>query len=617
MALFDEIAQNFDTGEKVLFSHYSTPFRIKKKNRITVFLLALMLSILFDIIVFQYMIMESINITDLPWGFLWTLVFIGLIIFSISSLIGFILTIARKQVDKTKVVIVSDKKIYSRYVISRQAQLDVIKISEIKGINYTFNKKKEIFPIKTISFISDFDAASIVGFKIKKEEITINYQKLFESIVFEFGNTKQRTIDLMKKLQIQIPLHLKFSQHEYKRLKRRKILYFINSILLVPIFILGLYLSYIYFTTDLPSVLDISPYLIAFSAIYILTYFRIFLRINKLKLYPNDIFIFGSNDFLLQGKKVTTKISFDAISSINIFSLKKIRKKEPSLDKINMGICINGLGNSIEYGPLPHFLDLYETFFLYILGWKAQNNLLYSKGDILKERPYSNIEIDREKQDKNSFLETNDLNLEPLDKKSHLYNSFKNHLGVQEKIYFEYDIKNNLPAVLLMDVISIIGLIVSIFIVFTRSYETYYDPLTTYILPVAFIFTFIMLSIGSIVYTYYLLIFGNLHYLFTDVKIITRFPRSIIEIPYEDIASIVKTNKLFGKYNIVLKLKKSLKKNPFSSFSRHSYALISPNTFFIKKIPNENDLITPLKYLRFIASENSITSKKIQQPDVV
>ncbi|MFX1236175.1 MAG: hypothetical protein ACFE8P_00490, partial [Promethearchaeota archaeon] len=270
MALFDEIAQNFDTGEKVLFSHYSTPFRIKKKNRITVFLLALMLSILFDIIVFQYMIMESINITDLPWGFLWTLVFIGLIIFSISSLIGFILTIARKQVDKTKVVIVSDKKIYSRYVISRQAQLDVIKISEIKGINYTFNKKKEIFPIKTISFISDFDAASIVGFKIKKEEITINYQKLFESIVFEFGNTKQRTIDLMKKLQIQIPLHLKFSQHEYKRLKRRKILYFINSILLVPIFILGLYLSYIYFTTDLPSVLDISPYLIAFSAIYIL-----------------------------------------------------------------------------------------------------------------------------------------------------------------------------------------------------------------------------------------------------------------------------------------------------------------------------------------------------------
>lgn len=454
-------------------------------------------------------------------------------------------------------------------------------------------KNDKNLPIYTVKNIPDF----------------LNFQNLFESILYHFGDQdKDKYIDGLYRPNFTI------SPENYEKISKRK-LKLTGLLLISPLIGSGISFGIASFMfIILGSLEDFNLLDIFFSEIFLIyailfnliCFFAILFEKLKMKhrmIGPHSELHIKSSKFLLKSPENVQELSFGKFTCLEQLKILKSGESITEMDDEIDGIRIRKSFNSDEriiFGPLENFIDNFQSIFWYLLEWKANNNLLFSKKRLLRKR--QDILAENIKSDDNiqelAFLKgkkKKDFNLTPLPISQNHYSRFRNYFEPNENIVLTYQPKVNLIKKILPLLIGVGGFIALFLLSASAEFSVDF---------------FIISLIGTIVFLFICLIgcmslptvklFKNSEFVFTDEKVIAQYSDEILITPYQNILNISTYHRFFrNSEKILIHLKHPIETSPFMD----KYTIIIP------EVSTSSDLREKIEFLKEKFGESKSISK--------
>ncbi|NVM29026.1 MAG: hypothetical protein HWN65_09280 [Candidatus Helarchaeota archaeon] len=492
---------------------------------------------------------------------------------------------------------ITDKKIYLYSGVHERFWVNSTELASIKAMDFEKKKSRIGMPeTGKIEFVmQDYETRvhSIMNIPNLHDS-----QKIIESILYEYGNIRQRWDALQEKFKLQFPYKFNISSKKLDAIrKRRKRL---NLYLMVGCFLTLLIGAAIYLI--LPIVIEIDVVIRPIVDVMILVVVIIIVGgiilgtsvekylLRKRSSPINSTITLNSQQVTLSNN-ITQTISMSPDICLNYLKIREpFKKYKFNWNTDAEGIVIKSAIDSdleMKFGPIDNFPEIFEIFFCYFIIWKAEHGFLLSKDQIttLKEGlPDQITEASTEKFaiTTSEVQDSKEISFHPIDLSSEIYQSFRKYLDPDERILLSYKPMMNLKLLYLKMALALIFLILS----FAASIlgDIYSN--------IAIVMVGILLMITSIPMLFCFCCSGDrliskAFYVFTNKKIIWKYSNKYILITYDNISSIIRRDKK-KTYEIDIKFKKPLETSPF----------MDKYTLNIPKIPYENNLIIQLTELR-------------------
>ncbi|HUX98667.1 MAG TPA: hypothetical protein VMV49_03880 [Candidatus Deferrimicrobium sp.] len=583
------------------FSPDETPlFRVRNAQNRTpgiFFIIPIIVSLLVVLIIFATVISFSFILV--------------IMIFIPVLLIGFMFLVFHSVLKSQQLLLLTNKRIYLYTKRQKFENIDTLNFSDLKAIIY---RKRRFLERKDNTGTIDF-----IGQEYKTALITINdvqeirqCQRIIESILYEYGGFKERWDEIKEKSQYNFPYNFKISADGLNILLKRNSRLNLYLMIIYTATLLSIILFYIF----VPSIISFLTLIMVIFIFFVGVLISVPVLSEKylLKRRPspsNAILRLDSERISISDNPYPASIPLNPETSLNYLKLthmmgkasyKREEYKYMLLDwyEDNLALQIKPSYDSnlaITFGPVNNFPDIYDLLFCYFINWKGERNHLLSKEQIFQlekqEIDAFSVEIKKQFATGTSAILVPEEILEPIEE--NLYQSFYHLIEPDEKILLSYKPLMNLTGRLLFCSLSIIGIIFGIS--------------CTYIFPM-WIFSQLFIAIIILMWSIFALVFNSIEFLgentlknavfiFTNKKIVIKFPKSYTIVYYSDIATVLRKDKK-KFYNIELNLKHPIKTIPFSVriLMTLKYNIIQKPTILIPEVPQGDKLIEKINYIR-------------------
>jgi len=300
-------------------------------------------------------------------------------LFMVSFVFIFIFFMFRKSpFRKEFCLVITDKKLYLYTKAGRVDSIDSIDLTSIKAA--LFKKKRYIKKnedIGKIVLISN-DLNKVHKNKIEIQNIKnlkFAYQKL-ESILWHFGNLKERINMFKSKNNIHLPYTFEIEQQTFNRYTRyRRIFDYLIIICIIAIGIgfIGIFLQFNF-------MIIVIFILFGGGFVGLFVYYRY--MISKVLTPLGNQFNLEESNVKLNGDEFSNIIPLSDEINLDYVQLPDFKKSSTgSFEVVGAVIIKESLDSSkmIKFGPIFKFYDFLEVIYLSILNWKGEQRLLLTK----------------------------------------------------------------------------------------------------------------------------------------------------------------------------------------------------------------------------------------------
>jgi hypothetical protein len=487
---------------------------------------------------------------------------------------------------REKLLVITNKNIFYKEMQNLLVNVKSLEINHIKSVifkEYHFKRAKDI---GSIAFIPDkkYDESSIILVNNIPQFSMI--QRRIESIIYHYTNIEERLNELQNQLKITLPQKIKISEELAKELLKLCILFIISSIVSIIFFILlGIFL-YNLFLGDLYYFISYLLSIIVYVVVFLVRIISKIIYYIQAILHQNRELKIGVKNIECSYKKYSNSIPFDSKISLNYLWIKKFFSKTAKWSHAD-GVIIYSptTKKRIKFGPIDNYSEYFEFIYCNIITWKAENNLLLTKDEILAIKE-EDLSI--------PFSPKYKLTLAPLDESNMIYQQYKAQLKPKERIYISF---KPISKIGFYDILPII--ILGFFIIGSYLLLTFFklDNIFSILIQSFNIVFFIFIIIYPVSKIYFNIQRKNYLYVITDQKIIfeTNFAYKIVQ--FENISNIFPiSHKRKKRYDIIIKLKSLDSKTPFNRRQKIKFSNLG-NFFGIIGVPLNDNLLDKLKFL--------------------
>lgn len=544
----EELLKSINPDENIIFKSERIKYR-KKVRKVQI-------EALLGVLGFVFMIDLLItSISDMSY----------FMIFSGFLIAPFAMRSFSREHKKDCYFLLTNKKLhcYFYYYKAKHYEISILEYSTLIGVSLTkkFHDKKGDYG--TVFFIS-FDEIPR-KFMIGNIPNFTYFQTIIESILYEFGNVKQ--------LKINFPTSRKVKVSEFKYQKNMKSIrgFIISITITIIISILIYYFLDLYFFVEIWYnwiVIGAIVFFNGFMGIYLLRE----IILTKLRTTPRNSLLIIENDYIKYHSDIV-KIRID-LSRYITFGFAKSKnpttnpmKLEQNYDYIEI-YDINHPKIKIKIGPVDNITEELRFLSGFLLDWKAKQELLYSKENLLnldrQLRPDIIKEVELEKVNK-QFSEQmliESLKSSVPKEKIDFYQYVLELLSPNEKVIKLANPQVSIIKPLLRLIVgSCYTVLTIIFISFYITSPPYLlsiilNPILIFLIPIISVFgVFIFCCLGSGFYSLYRTL-NNTTYLLTNDQLMIITPKGINNLKLENINSATKSETIEKTYNIDIVLKK-------------------------------------------------------------
>ncbi|MFX1259739.1 MAG: hypothetical protein ACFFAN_17945 [Promethearchaeota archaeon] len=313
--------------------------------------------------------------------------------------IFFLIMRKRLNFKRDYYIIITNKRIYIHESANQREYINSIELNSIKLITFRYSKHTEKFGvIGAIDLVSDEiknerkNRISIRGIQNLLKNLNI-----IESIMWDYGNIKERLDFINKKSNITLPHDFKLDKILWKKINRSSKILSIRIIISIILIVIGL-IGIIY---DLINNKDVTIYGFIFICILSIGLTEIVFSprrkysLSKIISSKKDITLrLKENEIVLIEGQSSLSFPFNLNFYINIYNTYYSFKTGSK--KIIGGIKIKSAYENlvkIKFGPIEDYLKVAEKIYLYILNWKAKKGFLKSKEIITQSKEISKEDL--------------------------------------------------------------------------------------------------------------------------------------------------------------------------------------------------------------------------------
>ncbi|MFX0076416.1 MAG: hypothetical protein ACFE96_13325 [Candidatus Hermodarchaeota archaeon] len=562
----EQIKDNISSTETVLFQtnwHYTSKF-----YKISIYSVLVMM--IFTVISFLYAILRGSEILGDFWS-------IFLIVLPLAF-ITFLFTFRKSRLRKEFFLVITNEKIHMLMEQGRVTSVDSIRLTSIKSI--IFKKKwtlrKNRVYSKIILITDDLKRYQKNKIVLQNIQNLPDIYKRLESILWNYANIRERIHMLYDKHRIKLPFIFKIEQKTFQRYTRYRSI--VEVLFIISIIVIGMGIVFIFLNFEFIVNLGFLLFGSAFAVMFLV--YRTIL--NNL-ITPKD------NQLILEKDKINLKrgegpetLYFNELVYLDFHQTQDLKKSPTGSFEVVGAIVIKESLNSskkIKFGPIFDFYKFLEIIYLHILNWKGE------KGFILGKEQIQDIMTKVEPKISQTIVqEPIMIKLEESYIDDEIMVHVQNYLESDEKIVFTYKPIVNLTRQIFFSILAIFSFILlylSIQLSYTfNSINIFVITIFTLIFPIAYGMVALCSLPGIIMEKKTL-------YIFTNQKMIIKFPKQFVITKINNIASINRTNRR-KKYHLQINLKAEISNSPY----------IDKSSITIQNIPKENNLLEKMKYLR-------------------
>ena len=470
-------------------------------------------------------------------------------------------------------LVITDKKLYLYTKTGRVDSIDSINLTSIKAALFKkkrfIKKSKDLGKIVLISTdLKKYQKNKIEIQNIKNLKFT--YQK-FESILWHYGNLKERIETFRNNNNIFLPYTFKIEQQTFNKITRYGRIFTI--LLIICIVAIGIGFMGIFLQMHFIIIINLLVFGSGFVVMSLV--FRFMIK-NILTPIMNQLNL-EEDKIVLIGEEFSETIFFNDKVNLDFHQIQDFKKSSIGTYEILGAIIVKESIDSlkmIKFGPIFEFYNFLEVCYLHLLNWKGEQGLLLEKDQLqyIKKEKFRDVVHVVNTEQKKAKLEEVYLDNEIL---THV----RNYLEKDEQILFKYKPEYNIKKNIIIGIAGIFSFILLLLIPFV-SINFFIITIFILIFPITFGFLALCVLPGK-------LMEKKSVYIFTNQKIIIKYPKQFLITKINNISSIKRINKR-NRYHIVINLKNELENSPF----------IDKGALTIQNIPKDNILIDRVKNLR-------------------
>ncbi|TFF88111.1 MAG: hypothetical protein EU550_01905 [Promethearchaeota archaeon] len=618
MVIPEELVESVPEEEMILFVSNNLDNKRVKKIRQFIYVVV---DLGFFIILLSIIIIPSFpDWIQGDFGFL----DLFLILISIGVLVffSFLLRMMVISTKKDMYFLITDRSFYLyNYKYEGKSQfVEKFELTSIIGLEfdkYILNDKGDYGNLKIILktpaiesdktyFLKEEDTYTPI-YQLKNIPNLSEFQKKFESILYEFGNIRENWIELEEGSNVSLPKEFQISQErliDVKKRGKRQIYYAIG----IPLISMIAFLCILFLEASgiLFSLIDetisfiihllgiiLGPLIAIMGFIGPLMERR---EIQKRTCRLDANLIIQDNYIIHRNNNSSKKININELTNVKHAKIKNPYNKIVNWEENIDGVLIQRSYDSEEqiiFGPIDNFSQKYAILFNYCILWKANNGLLLKKGELIKKKLKREDIITQKRKRKISYsklepVQKQEFTFEPRDPSGLIYNKFKNYLNPDEKVLLTYKSTVTLKRNIILILISIAAFIGLLYLAFTDIWEVnFLLGLFGVILPIVIPIFCCLSQICSLSSKW---LQKDSIFVFTTEKILANYSNKYAITPYQNIDNIAISRSRFhpNVQDIMINLKTSLGGNPLWN----NYMIL------ISKVPDQNALIEKIRYIK-------------------
>ncbi|MDD1777270.1 MAG: hypothetical protein LUQ65_03805 [Candidatus Helarchaeota archaeon] len=416
-------------------------------------------------------------------------------------------------------------------------------------------------------------------------------QRLIESILYHFGGFQERGEKIKLKLNFNEPFYLNvWSEGLNKVLHRSSRFNWYILITLVLTIVIGCLFYFCFppisFPNFIPLLCLIMTLVIGGGICIGMVWEKAQMR--KRSQDPNAQLVLSAHQIRSISGEYTKTEPLSETINLRFINIEQPARRIFSWEDIIGGFAIKpsyDAKDSIYFGPIDNFPAIYELLFCHILDWKAERGLLLSKEELLRLNVSEHISkhegAETVAESEGSFVVApQTLQFDPIDSNYEKLRPFSRYMDPDEKIlmYFQPIMSNRVTIVKICVAIAVFIVAIMLFILFPFGWQMILG-----VILLIFPMMLCMLSFFSLMSNN---LFKNSFYVFTNKKMIVKYPKIYTNISYQNIESIIRKDTK-KSYAIELNLKSGVN-SPF----------LLKTMIHIPNVPLENNLIEKINFLR-------------------
>ncbi len=353
-----------------------------------------------------------------------------------------------KLMNEENAFIITDKKIYVYSKLGGHEFFYSIELGWIYLVTYTkrkfFDKNGDSGTINII--YKDPEKFKICESSLKNVKNVSQYQKMIDSIIYEYGTIKDALKKFEKQPKFNFPRTLKIADEKMKRkhdkIKRYNIYIMITLIIsiIIDVIIIIMFNKLLFINFD-------GFYVTIFVIFFVILIELLFIIWNlsekyiliKKSQFETTSLTMNLNEIVAFNETAKTWFPFQEETILSHFRI-ELFVNTGEYDKFLFGFELkNGINDekSIKFGLFDNFLDELQFLYAYLISWKSKQGFLLSKDQVLQSEE-TNI---------NQITPINEVKLEKLDLNEEIFTKdflkqVKSDLNEEENIYFQLCIKN-------------------------------------------------------------------------------------------------------------------------------------------------------------------------------
>lgn len=469
------------------------------------------------------------------------------------------------------------------YILSKVGSIETVERLDFKSL-IAFDLTRQFLDNKNYGTITLFFQNECMR-KLKNVPDFKQFQKIFESILYNYSNIREKYSNEEQKLGASFPLKLYISGRIFETTRKSLIKNYI-ALILTPV-IAAIIISVLIFLISLEM---ITPYIIGYGGfmgvLFTMVPISNIVLIRKRRSSQDDVLTVEKDKIFLNTNQDRV-IKFNAEISLHFMKVLKPGNIVPEWTENTNAVLINPSYDSNEgilFGPIDDSPEFFQFLLIHLVKWKGDNSLLLNEQE-LKQIGKSNA----------SILQRASLQEEKLEQEfqggdfilnKELKASINRYLNPNEEIKIIYH-----PNVSMMK--NYIALFIGAIIIVLDI--LFFNPFTNdnFLIIIPFMFLLLIpfvLCFQGLCFLSSKILMKKSVYILTNQKIIYKYGNKLCFITYDNIQSISYQKKPFARHvrDLILNLNYSVENNPY----------INKNVIYIPKIPNKFDFLHEIDVLR-------------------
>ncbi|MFX1281705.1 MAG: hypothetical protein ACFFA3_20305, partial [Promethearchaeota archaeon] len=557
----EQIKDNISSNEQIL--HYAqwnyTPLGFKLA------IIALYGTIIASIITICYGISKGVSVILEYWT-------IYLLIFPISLIM---ILIVSRFIKRVYFIVITDQNLHLFTKLGRENVMDSVGLDSIKAIAL----RKKFFSrsahqngkiVIVSSNLSNYQKNKIILQNIQNFEETF---KKFESILWYYGKLKERLQNLRSKENIEIPHTFQLNKKAYNRIDRY--VKFFNVGIIICLVAISLGILFVFLKVDFM----VNIFLLIFGCGFLGFFLGYKIIFKKFMVPLNTGLILESNRVTLRKTESSETVFFNEKSVLDFLQTQDLKKSSIGSYESVGSIIIKESINSpklIKFGPIVGVHQFLEIIYLHLLEWKGEQGILIAEELI---RDFKKKEIKEKVQDFEDQILP-----EAVDIDDEILKQVQNYLEPNEQVLFTHKPIVNLKKQIIF---SILGIISFILLYISISLSYHFQSINLFVIVMFAIMIPMLLGTFTLCALPGIIMEKKSLFVFTNEKIIIKYPKQFLITKLNNIASINRSNKR-KKYHLMINLKKELENSPY----------INKSEIAIRNILKEDPLLEKIKKLR-------------------